>query len=83
MALYFDRHDGQAVTTDDFVAAHADANDVNLDQFKLWYDQSGTPKINIICDHNLETGQLKLICEQVLDEKSHLNRFSCLLKLVS
>lgn len=69
MALYFDRHDGQAVTTDDFVAAHADANDVNLDQFKLWYDQSGTPKINIICDHNLETGQLKLICEQVLDEK--------------
>jgi len=45
MDLYFERHDGQAVTCDDFVFAMQDANDVNLDHFKLWYSQSGTPDI--------------------------------------
>jgi aminopeptidase N len=45
--LYFDRHDGQAVTTDDFVAAIEDANNVDLSQFKQWYSQAGTPVINI------------------------------------
>ena len=43
MKLYFQRHDGQAVTCDDFRAAMADANDINLDQFALWYSQAGTP----------------------------------------
>jgi membrane alanyl aminopeptidase len=41
--LYFQRHDGQAVTCDDFRAAMADANGINLDQFALWYSQAGTP----------------------------------------
>jgi aminopeptidase N len=45
MDLYFQRHDGQAVTIDDFVAAMEDANDIKLTQFKLWYSQAGTPKI--------------------------------------
>jgi aminopeptidase N len=45
MDLYFRRHDGQAVTTDDFVAAMADANGADLAQFKRWYDQAGTPAI--------------------------------------
>lgn len=45
MKLYFQRHDGQAVTCDDFLAAMADANDTNLDFFARWYSQSGTPHI--------------------------------------
>jgi len=45
MDLYFARHDGQAVTVDDFVAAMADANDVDLTQFMRWYSQSGTPVV--------------------------------------
>ena len=43
MKLYFQRHDGQAVTCGDFRAAMADANGINLDQFALWYSQAGTP----------------------------------------
>ena len=45
MDLYFARHDGQAVTCDDFLAAMADANHVNLDAFGRWYEQAGTPQI--------------------------------------
>ncbi|MBL0143594.1 MAG: aminopeptidase N [Betaproteobacteria bacterium] len=45
MDLYFERHDGQAVTCDDFRAAMADANDVDLGQFGLWYSQAGTPTL--------------------------------------
>ncbi|MDX2424934.1 MAG: DUF3458 domain-containing protein, partial [Cycloclasticus sp.] len=45
--LYFDRHDGQAVTTDDFVKALEDANDANFEQFKRWYSQAGTPVVEV------------------------------------
>ena len=45
--LYFMRHDGQAVTTDDFVKAMEDANDIDLAQFRLWYSQAGTPQIEL------------------------------------
>lgn len=45
MDLYFKRHDGEAVTIDDFVAAMEDANQVDLTQFKRWYSQAGTPEI--------------------------------------
>ncbi|MEL6186181.1 MAG: aminopeptidase N, partial [Myxococcota bacterium] len=45
MDLYFERHDGQAVTCDDFRAAMADANDRNLAQFERWYTQPGTPTL--------------------------------------
>ena len=43
MKLYFERHDGQAVTTDDFVAAMEDASGADLGQFRRWYVQAGTP----------------------------------------
>ncbi len=43
MDLYFERHDGQAVTCDDFRAALADANGRDLGQFERWYTQAGTP----------------------------------------
>lgn len=45
--LYFERHDGQAVTCDDFVKAMEDANGVDLTQFKRWYSQSGTPRLAV------------------------------------
>ncbi|MBA4344441.1 MAG: aminopeptidase N [Methylibium sp.] len=50
MALYFERHDGQAVTCDDFAQAIADANpgselSSRLDAFKRWYSQAGTPRV--------------------------------------
>ncbi len=47
MDLYFQRHDGQAVTCDDFVAALADANGADLTQFKRWYHQAGTPELTV------------------------------------
>ncbi len=45
--LYFERHDGQAVTVDDFIKAMEDANDADLSQFKRWYSQAGTPRLMI------------------------------------
>ena len=47
MDLYFERHDGQAVTTGDFVQAMADASSVDLTQFKRWYEQAGTPVLEV------------------------------------
>jgi len=47
MDLYFNRHDGSAVTCDDFVAAMADANHTDLTQFQNWYSQAGTPTVDV------------------------------------
>ena len=47
MDLYFERHDGQAVTCEDFVSALEDANGFDLRQFRNWYRQSGTPKLEV------------------------------------
>ncbi|WP_027817413.1 aminopeptidase N [Paraburkholderia bannensis] len=47
MDLYFQRHDGQAVTCDDFRAAMADANGRDLAQFEGWYSQAGTPRVSV------------------------------------
>jgi aminopeptidase N len=52
MDLYFKRHDGQAVTTEDFLAAMQDANDVNLEQLQNWYDQAGTPTLKVTMDYD-------------------------------
>lgn len=45
--LYFERHDGQAVTCDDFVSAMEAANNIDLTQFRRWYSQAGTPVLNV------------------------------------
>ncbi|WP_339485748.1 aminopeptidase N [Pseudomonas sp. EL_65y_Pfl2_R95] len=45
--LYFERHDGQAVTCDDFIKAMEDASGVDLTQFKRWYSQAGTPRLAV------------------------------------
>ena len=52
MDLYFKRHDGQAVTCDDFRAAMADANGADLGQFARWYSQAGTPTIQVAADYD-------------------------------
>ncbi|RUR18345.1 aminopeptidase N [Legionella sp. km535] len=62
MDLYFKRHDGQAVTIDDFVAAMEDANGVNLTQFKHWYSQAGTPEVRVKSDYS--NGRLTLTMQQ-------------------
>jgi aminopeptidase N len=49
---YFERHDGEAVTTDDFVKALEDANQVDFSQFRLWYSQAGTPELDISRSYN-------------------------------
>ena len=56
MDLYFARHDGHAVTCDDFRIAMADANATDLSQFARWYEQAGTPKIHV-ADHYDATAQ--------------------------
>lgn len=60
MDLYFERHDGQAVTCDDFVSAMSCASGVNLDQFKLWYSQSGTPELQVEEEWNENAKEYKL-----------------------
>ena len=62
--LYFARHDGQAVTTDDFVKAIEDANKVDLTQFKRWYSQAGTPQLNIATEYDLTEQRYTLTINQ-------------------
>jgi aminopeptidase N len=50
--LYFSRHDGQAVTCEDFVRCMEDASGIDLSQFRLWYEQAGTPEIDFTGEYN-------------------------------
>ncbi len=52
MDLYFKRHDGHAVTCDDFLAAMADANGVDLATLSNWYSQAGTPRVTVEGSYN-------------------------------
>ena len=62
--LYFERHDGAAVTTDDFVIAHEDASGRNLQQFRLWYSQAGTPRVRIETDYDESNQHLTISMHQ-------------------
>ncbi len=55
MKLYFDRHDGDAVTIDDFVSSMADANNINFDSFMPWYSKPGTPEVAVEDEYDSET----------------------------
>jgi aminopeptidase N len=55
MDLYFARHDGQAVTCDDFVRAMEDGGGVDLTRFRLWYSQSGTPELRIASSYDAQS----------------------------
>jgi aminopeptidase N len=58
--LYFERHDGQAVTTDDFLSAMQDASGRDLSQFKNWYNQAGTPLLTISDSYDAQTQRYDL-----------------------
>ena len=66
--LYFERHDGQAVTTDDFVKAMEDASGRDLSQFRLWYEQAGTPVLSVSDDFDEEKGVYRLTIEQSIPD---------------
>ena len=65
--LYFERHDGEAATCDDFVKALEDASGVDLTPFKIWYSQAGTPKVSARVEHDSEAGAATLHLEQRVD----------------
>jgi aminopeptidase N len=62
--LYFERHDGQAVCVEDFLAAMQDASDVDLEQFRRWYTQAGTPVVEAEFNHQPETRRATLTLRQ-------------------
>ena len=62
--LYFERHDGQAVTTEDFVKAMEDAGNADLTQFRRWYSQAGTPKLSIEGSYDAEAKHFTLAVSQ-------------------
>lgn len=62
--LYFSRHDGQAVAVDDFLQAMADAADMDLQQFSLWYSQAGTPHLSVAGAYDPSQGTFTLIIRQ-------------------
>ena len=64
MDLYFKRHDGQAVTCDEFVAAMADANQRDLTQFKNWYSQAGTPRVTVLENYDTKKKEYRLTLRQ-------------------
>ncbi|MCB5161881.1 aminopeptidase N [Marinomonas algarum] len=62
--LYFERHDGQAVTCDDFVAAMEDASSIDLTQFRDWYSQAGTPIVTVTDSYDESTKTYQLTMTQ-------------------
>ena len=64
MQLYFEKFDGMAVTIEDFVFAMQEASGIDLEQFKLWYSQSGTPNVTMVRSYDEKLQQLKITFEQ-------------------
>lgn len=64
MDLYFDRNDGKAVTTEDFVKAMEDASSVDLTQFRRWYSQAGTPNVEVRDEYNADNKTYTLYLKQ-------------------
>ena len=63
--LYFERHDGEAVTVEDFVGAMAETSGRDLSQFMLWYTQSGTPELACSLDYDARAKTARLSVSQV------------------
>ncbi len=64
MTCYVERHDGQAVTCDDFVQAMEDGSGVDLRLFRRWYQQSGTPVVSVTDSFNPDTNEYTLTLSQ-------------------
>ncbi len=65
MDLYFERHDGQAVTIEDFYACFEEVSEQDFSQFRLWYSQAGTPEITMEEEWNPETREIAVTLKQV------------------
>lgn len=61
---YFERHDGEAATVEDFLAAFADSNDYDLTQFKIWYQQAGTPTVVAKSSYDPAESRYRLVLSQ-------------------
>jgi aminopeptidase N len=72
MRLYFERHDGQAVTCDDFVQAMQDASGVDLAQFRRWYDVAGTPVLDCDGAYDAAARRFTLRVRQSMDPPFHI-----------
>jgi len=70
MRLYFQRHDGQAVTCDDFVQAMQDASGIDLSQFRRWYDVAGTPVLDV--QGSFEDQTFTLMVKQSMNPPFHI-----------
>ena len=64
--LYITRHDGQAVTCDDFLQSMAEANGADLEGIRPWYSQAGTPELTVVATHDPERGTVTLKCALAL-----------------
>jgi aminopeptidase N len=64
--LYFERHDGEAATCEDFVRAMEDANGADLTEFRRWYEQAGTPRVRAELAHEPGTARARLTLEQTV-----------------
>jgi aminopeptidase N len=82
--LYFSRHDGQAVTIEEFVSAMEEVSGIDLKQFRLWYKQSGTPVVNVQSSYDAEAKTYSLSFSQSCPEtpgQSHKKPFVIPIKL--
>lgn len=68
MDLYFKRHDGQAVTCEDFICAMEDGSGVDLKQFRLWYNQAGTPQLTSSGHYDSDAKKYSLTLEQSIPD---------------
>jgi len=62
--LYFDRHDGEAATCEDFVRAMEEGGEIDLGQFRRWYEQAGTPHVRALLSHDPVSRTAELLLEQ-------------------
>ncbi len=64
MDIYFQRHDGDAATIEDFIACMAEASGRGLSHFSLWYEQAGTPVLHISTSHDAQLNTFTVTIEQ-------------------
>ena len=67
--LYFERHDGEACTIEDWIKVFEDNNEIDLKQFKLWYEQAGTPIVTV--QESFKNSQYILKFKQTLNNKTN------------
>jgi aminopeptidase N len=80
--LYFERHDGEAATCEDFVTAMEEASGADLRQFRLWYSQAGTPKVTARLEHDPDTTTATLHLRQTVpDTPGQANKLPMVLPL--